>query len=46
MMEICGVIYEFTDDTPPVVMEYCGNKNLEEIYRYITENETEIIGMP
>ena len=41
-MEICEVIYEFPDDTSTVLMEYCVNKNLDEIHRDITEHGIEI----
>ena len=29
------------DGTYPVVMEYCVNKNLDETYRYVSENDKE-----
>ena len=41
MMEICEVRYECTDDTSPVVMEYCVNNKLDEIQRDIYEYEIE-----
>ena len=41
MMELCAIRDEYTDDTSPVVMKDCLNKNLDEILRDITYNETE-----
>ena len=41
MMEVCEVRDECPDDTSTVVMEDSVNKNLDEIQRDITENETE-----
>ena len=38
MMEVCEVIYECPDDTSPVVIEDCVNKNLDDITRkYLNE---------
>ena len=41
MMDIYEVIYEYTDDTSPAVMEDCVNNNLDEIHGDITEHEIE-----
>ena len=41
MMEVCEVRGEFPDDKYPVVIKGCGNNNLDEIHRDITEDETE-----
>ena len=30
-MDVCEVIYEFHDNTSPVVMEYCVNENLDDV---------------
>ena len=37
-MEVCEVRDECCDDTSPVVMEYCVNKNLDDLsIKYINE---------
>ena len=36
MMNICEVIDECPDDTSPVVMEDCVNKNLDETHRDVS----------
>ena len=37
-MEVCEVIYGFPDETYPVVMKDCFNKNLDDITRtYLNE---------
>ena len=41
MMEICEARDECTDDTSPVMMEDFVNKNLDEIHRYIHEQDIE-----
>ena len=41
MVEICEVRYEYPDETSPVVMEYCVNKNLDETNRDISEHDIE-----
>ena len=41
MMEVCEVRDKCTDTTSTVVMEDFLNKNLDEIQRDMTENETE-----
>ena len=39
MIEICKVRDEFTDDTSPVLMEDCVNKNLDEPHRDTSEHD-------
>ena len=41
MVDICEVIDEYPDDSSPVVMEDCFNKNLGETHRDISEHDIE-----
>ena len=39
MVETCEVIYEYTDDSSPVVMEDFVNKKTDETHRDISEHD-------
>ena len=42
MMEVCELIDEFPDNTSLVLMEYCGNKNLDDRNRKVLNEINEI----
>ena len=41
MVEICEVRDEYPDDSSPVLMEDCVNKNLDETHRDISKHDIE-----
>ena len=41
VVEICEVRYKYPDDLSLVMMEDCANKNMDEIYRDISEHDIE-----